>query len=335
MESQKSCSHTGFWIVIVGLCGLLLMSVAINSGVLIGWLIKRASAETTDYAVDEFPDLAEVWSYGSGKIKVVRIQLIGVITRQVDDGLFMPKYDRVEYLLRQIRAAQNDDEVRAIILEVDSPGGEITPSDEIYEALMDFKDSSPDRKIIAVFKDIAASGAYYAAMASDWIIAEPTSLIGSIGVIMQALNWKGLSEKIGVRDTTIISGTNKDLQNPFRDPRPEEIAQLQKIVDDSYQRFFDIVQAGREIDPKTLRPLADGSVFSPQAALDHNLIDEIGYWDEVVDRTLELLGEQTVKFVRYEEPVDFFTWITQARLPLRLSGLLDAERPKLMYLWRP
>ena len=109
MELQKSCSHTGFWIVIVCLCGLLLMSVAINSGVLIGWLIRRSSAETTDYAVDEFPDLAEVWSYGSGKAKAVRIPLTGVITRQVDDGLFMPKYDRVEYLLRQIRAAQNDD----------------------------------------------------------------------------------------------------------------------------------------------------------------------------------------------------------------------------------
>ena len=334
MESQKSCSHTGFWIVIVCLCGLLLMSVAINSGVLVGWLIKRASAETTDYAVDEFPDLAEVWSYGSGKVKVARILLSGVITRQVEDGLFIPKYDRVEYLLRQIRTAQNDEEVRAIVLEVDSPGGEITPSDEIYEALMDFKDSATNRTVIAVFKDVAASGAYYAAMASDWIIAEPTSLIGSIGVIMQGLNWKGLSDKIGVRDTTIISGTNKDLLNPFRDPRPEEIALLQGIVDADFQRFFDIVQAGRQIDADTLRPLADGSVFSPQAALDHNLIDEIGYWDEVMDRTLELLGEKTVKFIRYEEPVDFFTWITQARLPIRLSSLFE-ERPKLMYLWKP
>ena len=180
-----------------------------------------AGRRSAGKAEDEFPTFTEKWSYGSGDVKTVRIAVEGPIFRESEESFFGFKYDKIEAILRQIRAAKNDEAVKAIILEVDSPGGDLTASDEIYKALQDFKRCAEGRKIIVFVRNMAASGGYYVSAPADWIIAEPTSIIGSIGVIMQTLNWKGLSEKIGLTDVTIKSGTNKDLLNPFRDVSPD------------------------------------------------------------------------------------------------------------------
>ncbi len=332
---KERCSHLFFWITISFLVVILIISLAMNGGFLLSLAVKRSTIHLSQRAEDEFPRFTEKWSYGSGAAKVVRIPVKGIIVREAGDGLFFPQYDKIELILSKIRAAKNDSTVKGLIVEVDSPGGAITPSDEIYHALQSFKESDPNRKIVVFTKDLAASGGYYVAMAADGIIAAPTAIVGSIGVIMQTLNWRELSEKVGISDTTIKSGKNKDLLNPFREVSSNQVALLQSLVDSMHKRFSTIVGTQRGFDQAQLTELADGRIFSAEEALDQGLIDQIGYWDEVVKHLTDLLDEVSVKIVRYERKVDLFDWVTEMRSPLQLSSWIGKETPRLMYLWKP
>jgi protease-4 len=266
----------------------------------------------------------------------VRIPLTGVLMRGGQEGLFGRPVDKVENILLQIRAARNDPRVKAVILEINSPGGAITASDEIYHALRTFRESEEDRRVVAFFRDVGASGAYYVAMSSDWLIAEPTSIVGSIGVLIQSLNWKELSDKIGVHETTIKSGPHKDLLNPFDTPSQEEIMLLQELVDSMYMRFFRIVREARGLDGEELRPVADGRILTADQALEHRLIDETGYWADAVARTAEMLQVEDVRVVRYERQVGFFEWFSRMQPPgVDYASFVDAQTPRPMYLWKP
>lgn len=336
MSEPKSRSTLGFWIVILLLGVGFTISMMVNAGLAAALAAKFSKPSSSgDEAVDEFPDMTEVWSYGDGDVKAVRIPVTGVIMRGAEETLFSTPVDRIESILAQIRAAANDESVRAIIVEIDSPGGAITPSDEIYRALNDFRTSSEDRVVVAYVRDLAASGGYYVAMASDWVIAEPTAIVGSIGVLMQTLNWKALSDRIGIRDTTIKSGANKDMLNPFQETPPEQIALLQKMVDTMYERFLGIVRDSRELPDETIRPLADGRIFSADEALAEKLIDEVGGWSDVRARAAGLLEVENLRIVRYEQAVDVWTWLMHARLNLNPSVWLNHDSPRLLYLWRP
>ncbi len=339
MNTQTRCSHTGFWITIV-LMGLVLgVSMMVNCGLVLGLAIMGSgSVHSRLEAEDEYPKLKEIWSYGHGSVKAVRIPVTGVIMRENEGGFLRLSMDRVESILRQIRAAQNDSAVKAIILEVDSPGGSITPTDEIYQALNTFRASAKGRKVVVLIHGVAASGGYFIAMASDWIIAEPTAFIGSISVIIQTLNWKGLSDKIGVRDVTVKSGKNKDLLNPFQEVNPEQVAMLQAMVDSLHQFFVNIVKQSRPIKDAALQEMCDGRVFTAMDAQQRHMIDQLGYWSDAMAKTAQLLGQPTIKVIRYDERADLARWLAQLRSPpinVSLPGWMNVEGPQLMYLWRP
>ncbi|MDD4735204.1 MAG: signal peptide peptidase SppA [Kiritimatiellae bacterium] len=316
---------------------LLLLSLAGNGVMALSLALGNhfSAGFGDDTAVDEFPVLDEVWSYGDGETRVARIAVNGVISRSAEGGFFSPQIDMVEAVIQQIRAAQADETIEAIILEIDSPGGGIAPTDEIYQALMDFRASDPDRRILAFCRDMAASGGYYLAVAADWIVAEPTTMLGSISVIMQALNWKTLSDKIGITDVTITSGEHKDLLNPFQEVSPEEQAILQSMVDGLHAHFMDVVCRGRDLSEAAVNPWADGRVFLPSVALDAKLIDEIGYWDEAMARCSELLGVDAVKVIRYEYSASFLDFMSGVHLGINPRGLLREASPRFMYLWNP
>lgn len=296
-------------------------------------LIPRSAAH--NHAVDEFPDLTEVWSYGDGSVKVARITVSGVILRDMERGVFSSPFNMVDSVLAQIRTAQADSDVKAILLEVDSPGGAVTPSDEIYRALKTFQESEEDRIIVVFMRDLAASGGYYIAMSGSWLIAEPTTVVGSIGVLLQAYNIKGLSEKLGITDVTIKSGANKDMLNPFQDVDPAQRAIMQGMIDSMYERFLRIVADGRNIPVEELRPLADGRIFDADQALELNLVDQIGYWDDAVAKTAELLDVDSVKVVRYDQPTDFMRWLMSISSPLQPSHWLSQFRSRFLFLWQP
>lgn len=323
----------GPWIPwLVGLAVILVVGLTIAAGIAAGRGIR--TAEYGHGGADQYPDLMERWSYGHGLVKAVRIPVRGIILRQTQAGLFSPGVDKVREILHQIRAATHDGQVRAILLEVDSPGGAITPTDEIYHELNRFRESREDRVVVAFTRDLAASGGYYAAMASDWIVAEPTSIVGSIGVIMQSFNWKQLTDDIGIRDVTIKSGANKDLLNPFRDPDPAEVALLQQMVDGMHDRFKGIVQDSRGLDAAAMDTIADGRVFSAPDALELSMIDQIGYWTDAAERVAELLEEEEVRFVEYYRHMDLMTLLTQMKSPIPTPTWMS-QGPRLLYLWRP
>jgi len=310
----------------------LWVTIIILSLILVGTLFSRREIEA-DYPHDEAPKLDEIWSCGSGKVKVVRIPLDGVIMRTEEGGFLTTRADMVESILTQVNVAKRDPEIRAIILEVNSPGGGVTPSDEIYNALKKFRNSHPDRRVVVFVRDLGASGAYYAAMAGDFIIAEPTAVVGSIGVIMQTMNFQGLAEKVGITDVTIKSGANKDMLNPFQAVNTNQVALLQELIDEMQNRFRGIVAESRKLDPAAPN-LFDGRIFSANAALNKGLIDEIGYWNDALARTAQLLDTGALYVIRYESKRTFFEQLIEGKSPVVLPSL-KLHAPQFLYLWKP
>jgi protease IV len=301
-----------------------------------GQLLPAARLPQRDvrlHGEDAFPQLNETWSEGQGETKIVRISLSGIILLGSEPGLF-GGISSTDLALRSIRRATMDEYVQGIILEIDSGGGGITASDIVYNELMRFKQSHPDRRIVVQCGDVAASGAYYVALAADKILAHPTTITGSLGVIMQTLNFRELAQHIGVRDVTIKSGDNKDLLNPFSEVSPEQVALLQEVIDSMHTRFKSLIAASRGLDDAAVDALADGRIFTADKALEHGLIDGIGYWSEAVETMNKLLGVEETIIFRYGPS---FSWrqILRSATPLRPRAWLDnMHTPRLLYQWR-
>jgi protease-4 len=334
--APRRCGHGRFYLIIVLLSVALGLSLLWNAGrKALGDLQSGWKTAGLGQPEDQYPQFEEIHSYGQGDAKVVRIPVQGVIIRAEDSGLFGVPVDMTDTVLRQIRAASNDDEVRAILLEIDSPGGAITPTDEIASALRAFQESREDRRVVAFVRDLAASGGYYVAAGADRILAEPTAMVGSISVILQTLNWHPLSERIGVTDLTIKSGRNKDLLNPFRPVPPEQVAMLQRMVDDLHTRFVDVVREGRKLDAGQAEALADGSVFTAAEAMERGLVDSLGHWEDAIRLTAEVLDEEEVRLVRYQTRTSFWEVFATMRSPVRLPVTLTTRGPRAWVLWQP
>jgi protease-4 len=287
-----------------------------------------------EQGVDQYPQLIPVWSCGAGTTEVVRIAVVGEMTRNSMAETLFAEESSVEKVLRQIRAATEDEHIRGIILEIDSPGGDVTAADEIHHALQAFKRKHAGRVILALFGDLAASGAYYIACAADYIVAQPTAVTGSIGVMISSFNLRGLGQKLGVESVNIKSGVHKDLLNPLETMTPEQRALLQEIVDSLHQRFVRLVAEGRHLPLEQARALADGRIFHAAQAMELKLVDSLGYWDEAVAKSGELLGETSVKVIRYTEPFAFpRLFRALERLPETLQRSLRPRAPRLQYLW--
>jgi len=300
-----------------------------------GGLFPRSLNISGDRGEDEAPFMTETWSSGSGDVKVVRIPVEGLIMLGTGS---MWSSGSANTVLRSIRRATHDEEVKGLILEIDSGGGGITDSDIIYRALLRFKEAYPERVIVSLFGNTAASGAYYIALASDHIIAHPTTLTGSIGVVLQTYNFKELAQKLGVSDVTITSGENKDMLNPFKDVKPEQREMLQGVITAMHSRFVSLVVQNRKLPREVVEPLADGRVFAAEEAWKHKLVDGIGYAEDAQDKIAELLkAEDGVKVYRYDEHVTLMDILSRPGFGLQfdLKRLLqnEANDPKLMYKW--
>lgn len=332
-QMKRGCRWALIGILVVP-AALLVLIIGVFALLAFGW----ANFENPARAVDEYPDLATVWSYGSGDVKVVRIPVTGVISSDAESEFFLPLPSTAERVLRQIRAATEDDEIRGIILEIDSPGGDVTACDEIHHALREFKTRDQGRVIVAIFYDLAASGGYYVACGADYIIAQPTTVTGSIGVLISAINFRELGQKIGVHGVTIKSGPNKDLLNPLGEMTPVQRAMLQEIVDTLHLRFISLVAEGRKLTVDQVRDLADGRIFSATRALEARLVDSaVGYWPDAVTKTRELLGQDKIRVLRYEESFNWRSLFTalQRRPVIVVPNIASAGRTKIQYLWEP
>ena len=226
-----------------------------------------------------------------------------------------------------IRRAADNPDVAVLMLRLNSPGGSVVGSDEIYQALRE-----TGKPVVAFMQEVAASGAYYIGMAAEHIVANPNSLTGSIGVIGQFPNAEVLMEKIGVQVTTIKSGRSKDIGNPFRAMSDEEQAIFQEIVDETYGRFVAVVARGRNLPEEQVRGLADGRIYTGQKALELGLVDALGYHQDALDAAAELgniVGEPRVLHSRKRG--GFLELIGGALSPQRWLQRLTT--PSLEYRW--
>ncbi len=179
--------------------------------------------------------------------------------------------------------------VKAIVLRIDSPGGGVVPSQEIHDAVKRLKNKS-NKAIIASMGTVAASGGYYIAAATDRIIANPGSLTGSIGVIMEMANFEGLMKKVGVEGVVIKSGRFKDVGSPVRKMSDEERKLLQSVMDDVHQQFIQAVADGRSLEVSEVEPLADGRIYTGRQAKEARLIDELGDLDDAIHIAADIAG---------------------------------------------
>lgn len=231
------------------------------------------------------------------------------------------------------RAGANDD-VKAILLRVNTPGGGVVASDRLYHAL-----EQVDKPIVVIMGDLAASGGVYISMAADYIVANPNTLTGSIGVISQFPNAQELLDKIGVEFTIIKSGEAKDFGSPYRPMEPEEREQWQAIIDESYQRFVSIVAESRGIPEEEVRGFADGRILSARQALDRGLIDATGYEEDAI-REAALLGdiEGEPRVLQYRREPSFFDLLGGSIVPdlgLFANWQHELLAPTLHYRWTP
>lgn len=179
--------------------------------------------------------------------------------------------------------------VKAIVLRIDSPGGGVVPSQEIYDAVKRVRNKS-NKAVVASMGTVAASGGYYIAAATDRIIANPGSLTGSIGVIMEMANVEGLLKKIGVEGVVIKSGRYKDVGSPLRKMSEEERKLLQVVMDDVHQQFIQAVAEGRSMEVAEVQPLADGRIFTGRQAKEFKLVDELGDLEDAIRLAADLAG---------------------------------------------
>src|SRR4026208_307722 len=286
----------------------------------------------------------EVQLAGSGDSKVLLMDLSGVISSQEKEGL-LPQPNLLATFKEELTKASKDDKVKAVVLRVNSPGGTVNASDILYHEIKTFK-ANKKIPVITSMMDVAASGGYYLAMATDAILVHPSTVTGSIGVIMLTVNARGLLEKVGVEANAITSGPRKDMGSPFRVMTPEERGIFQGVIDSFYQRFLTVVQEGRPtLTPDEIKKLADGRIYSGDQAKAAGLVDEIGYLDDAVEMAKKKAGLTEARVVTYGRPGEYHNNIYSRLFGVSagITGLANLDvlsmvrggTPQFMYLWMP
>ena len=287
----------------------------------------------------------KVWLSGDGdedEAHVLKIRISGVMTSRIDRPVFGTIDDTsAPTALRKIKAAIDDESIDGLYLEIDTPGGGVTLADELHDAILRFRKSSEGRFVFVHMGDLCCSGGYYTAVGADWIMARPTTLTGSIGVIMSTFNIAELAHKIGVTDVTIASGENKDLLNPLKPVKPEHVKILEEPIKQLYERFVGIVAEGRDLPIEVVRQLADGRVFTADDALKHKLVDSIGHEDEAIEQ-IKKLADGDVRIYGYRKKNGFMSILENSLLfessdsliKKTKAALIEEESPRAEYRMR-
>ena len=272
------------------------------------------------------------------------LDLSGVISAQDKEGFF-PQPNLLATFKEELTKASKDEKIKAVVLRINSPGGTVNASDILYHELKTFK-GSKKIPVIASMMDVAASGGYYLAMATDAILVHPSTVTGSIGVIMLTVNAKGLLEKVGVEASAITSGPRKDMGSPFRTMTAEEKVIFQSVIDSFYDRFLAVVKEGRpNLSADQIKKLADGRIYSGDQAKAAGLVDEVGYLDDAIELAKKNAALTEARIVTYRRHGEYQNNIysrlfgTSSGLSslasLDLLSIVRGGSPQFMYLWMP
>ncbi len=281
---------------------------------------------------------------GTAAEKILMIDVSGLITEKSGSGPFGSSEDIVARIKEEMTMAAEDKQIKALLLRINSPGGTVTASDVLYHELTAFK-ARRKIPIVAVIMDVGTSGGYYVASAADRIVVHPTSVTGSVGVIMLRVNAEGLLQKIGVAAATITSGAKKDLGSPFRPMSEEEREIFQTMINGFQARFLEVVTRSRSgLTPERLTLITDGRVLTGPQAVQVGLADQIGYLDDGIAAARQLAGIADARVVIYARPGAYKHNIySRASGPSTLESLADLDvmglvrggTPQFLYLWMP
>ena len=277
--------------------------------------------------------------------KIAVIDVDGLLVNRRKRGWMQEGDNPVSLFVEKLHKAAEDRNVKAVVLRLNSPGGTVAASDIMYHSLQEFKQKT-GKPVVACILDLGCSGAYYLACGSDGIVAQPSSVTGSIGTILQTFSVAGTMEKIGVKAVAIKSGELKDLGSPLHDLSTKERKVLEGIIRQFFQQFLGVVQEGRkEIEEQKLRELADGRVFTAKEALQEELIDRIGYPVDGIEWAKKIAGVEKASVVIYHRPLGYKPNVygsamssdgsVGALINVELPDWLSSNGAKFLYLWQP
>lgn len=285
--------------------------------------------------------LEEVVESGNPLKKIALLEVNGTILDTGTSSIFASGGYVHQDFMEQLNHVKNDDLVKAIILRINSPGGGVNESAEIYDKIMEIKEET-EKPIYVSMGSMAASGGYYIAAPADKIFASKETITGSIGVIMQGYNFSELAEKIGIDVVTIKSGPYKDIFSEFREMTEEEKQILHSMMENSYNEFVRIIAVGRNMPESKVRELADGRIYDGYQAKEVGLIDEFGYQEDVIKQLREDFDLQDAQVVRYSPNFGFGSFFRvaaqnifgkQAETHRWIDVITNANAPRLMYLY--
>ena len=327
-KHNKELASIKFWLIF--LC--VVFTCSMLSGIYL--IINPAGnkAQLTEENTEEKQSI-KFFKSSNNKEGAVVVNVRGEISESSDSSAFSSKQN-ASSLARRIRELADKKEIKALLLDINSPGGTVAAVQDIYNALNYFR--SQKKPVVALMRDVAASGGFYIAMAADKIVAQPGTMTGSIGVIMQTTNAQELLKKIGVDFNAVKSGQNKDIGAIYKELTPEQKLLLQEMIDETYQQFFEAVRKGRpNVDVNTLKVYADGRIFTGARAQTLGLIDGLGGEEKAKEYLSELTGIKDIKILNQKGKFmeDFlFSFSNLAESSLALKQITKPQTPALAYM---
>lgn len=321
-QTEKPRHGAPFWLKVVAVMYAISLAAAFS---VIGKADSARKSRPKDMELSKLAGLSK-------KDAVAVIPLYGVIAQ----GKTSRSWDRgSQQVAKRIKALSDKKEVRAIVLDINSPGGTVGAVQEIYSAILKAKEATK-KPFIARFGEVSASGGYYVAAACDQIYSHPGTITGSIGVIFSVSNFEGLMKKVGYSNEAIKSGKFKDIGSSMRTMTLEERRLLQSMIDDSYEQFVAAVSQGRKMPADVVRPLADGRIYTGRQALEAGLVDRLGDLQDAIDAAGEAakLGKNP-RVITDEDPFESFLSLMDVKFSgpgAEVAKAVDIS-PKLEYRW--
>src|SRR5699024_395889 len=324
------------WIAIVIVIALIVVSFGVRLTTQVASSVVNG---VLDYDTSTYE--AQIVEEGDWDEQIAIIDLQGAIMDDDTSPLLGQGYN-YHRMLTTIDQAAHDDTEKAVLLKIDSPGGAVGETAEIYEALKEMQEEF-DKPLFVAMEGMAASGGYYAAAPADKIYAQASTITGSIGVIMESINFAGLAEKYGISFNTIKSGKHKDIMSASREMTEEEKEILQSMIDEMYDDFVEVIVDGREMSDKEVRKLADGRIYTGKQAKEVGLVDEVGSLDDALVDLRESYDLENAQVIKYSKDAGFFTYFNvdaksifgakDEEIDAVMSLLRQSDKPRAMYIY--
>lgn len=328
------------WIAVAVVAALVVVSIGVNT---LSFAFTRDMSSFMDAIAEEASSTSAVDVIEKGNMdeKIVTLSLDGVIQDAGNAGLLGGAgYDHA-FFMEQLKNIEEDPTVKGVILRVNSPGGGVLESADIYDGIVSIMENR-EIPVYVSMGGMAASGGYYVSAPATKIFVNQETITGSIGVIMQSLNYAKLAERIGIDFNTIKTGPYKDMMSPNREMRDDERALLQEMVNDSYERFVSIIAKGRDMKVEDVKKVADGRIMNGRQAIEAGLADDFGKYEDVIAAMKEeqsLEDAAVVKYVPEESLRSLFgmkvqQWINPDFETQLLTKLMsENSAPRMMYLY--